>query len=137
MIQFAAQSETTGEVAPLLRPVTCRELIVYARAVDYFGRGQSAETLQALAWVLLNRRRSVGDESAYARPMPGYLGEYDQVDAHLARGLGAMAQALSPGATDPTCGSTRFHHHHECPGWAAHMQLQAIAGSYLFYSQKF
>ncbi|MEQ9518806.1 MAG: hypothetical protein RLN89_05125 [Parvibaculum sp.] len=113
--------------------------VLDAGAVNHFGRGRSDEVLLALAWVMLNRQQTEGEApfpQAVHRNRPDMPGGEAIVDRDFARALTAMGQALACNAPDPTMGATRFHHHHESPSWTGKLQLQAIIGPYLFYSQK-
>lgn len=125
------------------QPVICgMDLMVLGAAVAHYGRGLDEDVLAALSWAFLNRRAN-GDGGEIAPVLassparsPDWAAALmgDPLDQETARALAVFARVVAGGVADPTEGATRFHCHDETPSWAEKMDIRAVIGPYLFYS---
>lgn len=119
--------------------LTGADVILYGVAVSLFGGSHSDEVLEALSWVLLNRR-AVGhalDPLQLPHRAPDDWIETTlntRISPEVAHAVSIFARVVSGSVIEPVRGATRFHSHRETPSWAEQMDLRAIIGPYLFYA---
>ena len=123
---------------------------VAARTINGEARGEGSDGMRAVAQVLLNRVNdgrwgptlaavclapfqfscwNVGD------PNRKLLVALRDDDATLQLAMAALADALEPGAADPTHGATHYYADGlEMPGWTAGLTPTAHIGHHLFFA---
>jgi len=118
---------------------TGADLIYYGITVSQFGGADSDEVLEALSWVLLNRRGAGRGVDPLLLPEGASMDWIERahtisISPHVARAISIFALVVSGAVIDPVRGATRFHGHRETPSWAEKMDLRAVIGPYLFYA---
>jgi len=118
---------------------TGADLLFYGITVSQFGGSHSDEVLEALSWVLLNRRGAGQGLDPLLLPEGAATDWIESalnisISPHVARAISIFALVVSGAVIDPVRGATRFHGHRETPSWAEKMGLQAVIGPYLFYA---
>ena len=118
---------------------TGTDVILYGTAVSHFGGSHSDEVLEALSWVLLNRRGAGHALDPLLLPDGAPVDWIEgalklSISPQAMRAVSIFASVVSGAVTDPVRGATRFHNHRESPSWADKMELRAVIGPYLFYA---